>query len=73
MAITDERPKARLIFRRLALGMAVFLFVLAAVFFIVPSDLKLVGGLPSLFVGFVMLSIARFGIWPPPRSKQRST
>ena len=71
MAITDERPRARLIFRRLALGMAVLLFVFAGVFFIVPNDVRLAGGLPCLFVGFVMLTIARTGLGHR-RDKKRS-
>jgi hypothetical protein len=73
MADTGEKPKARPIFRMLALGMAVFCFVLGAVFAVAPGDNKLFTVGTCLFVGFVMLTIARTGLWPPPRRGQRST
>jgi peptidoglycan/LPS O-acetylase OafA/YrhL len=67
MTVTDEKPNARPMFRRLALGMAVVCFVLGAVFGIAQGDDSLFTMLVCLFVGFVMLTIARTGRWPPPR------
>jgi hypothetical protein len=66
-----EKPQARPLFRKLALGLAIVLFLLAAVFGLAPTDndLKLKAGGPCLFVGYVMLTI---GIWPPPPSGIRT-
>jgi hypothetical protein len=67
MAVADEKPKARPMFRRLALGMAVVCFVLGAAFGIARGEDSLFIMVVCLFVGFVMLTIARTGLWPPPR------
>jgi hypothetical protein len=70
MAIDGKSAQARPLFRKLALGMAVVLFLLAAVFGLAPvadldSKQKLVVVVPSLFVGYVMLTIGKTGFWPP--------
>jgi hypothetical protein len=65
MASTGERPPARPLFRKLAVGMAVVCFILAAVFGIVPDENKLLGVLVCLFVGFVTSVIGTTGYWPP--------
>jgi peptidoglycan/LPS O-acetylase OafA/YrhL len=67
-----EKPKARPIFRKLALGMAVVCFVLGAVFGVVADDNTPFAVGTCLFLGFVMLTIARTGLWPPPRGGQQS-
>jgi hypothetical protein len=69
MADTGDRPKARPIFRKLALGMAVVCFVLGALFAVAPGVDKLYPVVACLFLGFVMLTIARTGLWPPPRGR----
>jgi formate hydrogenlyase subunit 4 len=70
MAIDGKSAQARPLFRMLALGMAVVLFLLAAVFGLAPvadldSKQKLVVVVPCLFVGYVMLTIGKTGFWPP--------
>ena len=67
MVTNGEKPQARPLFRKLALGMAIVLFLLAAVFGLALTDnnLKLLAGGSCLFVGFVMLTIGRTGFWPP--------
>jgi hypothetical protein len=66
MSITSETPQARPLFRRLALVMAFVCFILAAVFGIAPAvEHKLMTAGLCLFVGFVMLTIAKTGFWPP--------
>ena len=70
MAIDGKSAQARPLVRKLALGMAVVLFLLAAVFGLDPvadldSKQKLVVVVPSLFVGYMMLTIAKTGFWPP--------
>jgi hypothetical protein len=77
MVTNGEKPQARPLFRKLALGMAVVLFLLAAVsglaavFGLVPPDVtyneKLMFVGICLFMGFVMLTIGRTGRWPPPK------
>jgi hypothetical protein len=69
MAIDGKSAQARPLFRKLALGMAVVLFLLAAVFGLAPvadldSKQRLVVVVPSLFVGYMMLTIAKTGFWP---------
>ena len=70
MATDGKSSQARPLFRKLALGMAVVLFLLAAVFALAPvadldSEQKRIGVVVSLFVGFVMLTIGKTGFWPP--------
>jgi hypothetical protein len=67
VAATDEKPKAGPIYRWIALGIAVFSFVLAGVFAVAPDGNKLFAVGTFLFLGFVYLMIARTGLWPPPR------
>jgi hypothetical protein len=71
MVTNGAKPQARPLFRKLALGMAIVLFLLAAVFGLAPTDnnLKLLGGGSCLFVGFVMLTIGKTGFWPPPAKR----
>lgn len=67
MTVISKRAKARPIFRRLAFGMAVVSLVLGAVIGFAPvQDRRFISGI-CLFVGFVMLTIARTGLWPPSR------
>jgi hypothetical protein len=59
MAIDGTSPQARPLFRKLALGMAVVLFLVAASFALAPvadldSEQKRIGVVVSLFVGFVV-------------------
>jgi hypothetical protein len=68
MTNTGELPKARTIFRRLALAMAIIFFV-AAVFGIMPAEHRAFGVGVCLFVAIVMLMLARTGYWPPPRGQ----
>ena len=72
MAITQGKPEAILISRRIALGAAVFCFVLAGMIVITLGDKKPLAVVTSLMVGFVMLTIARAGLWPPPGAERRS-
>jgi hypothetical protein len=72
MAITAEQPEARSIFRKIALGVAVFCFVLAGAFGIALDDNKPLAVITSLMVGFVMMTIARTGLWPPPGAERLS-
>jgi hypothetical protein len=65
MATTGERPPARPLFRKLALGMAVVCVLLAAVFGFAPVEDRLLGVGICLFLGFVMFTIGRTGFWPP--------
>jgi hypothetical protein len=62
-----ERPPARPLFRRLAAVLAVLCFLLAALFgwFLEDGKWFFVG--LGLFVGFVMMTIASTGYWPPER------
>jgi hypothetical protein len=71
MGTNPKTPQARPLFRKLALGMAVVLFVLATAFRLAPigRDNKLLGGGVCLFVGFVMLNIGKTGRWPPRGSR----
>jgi hypothetical protein len=71
MVTNGEKPQARPLFRKLALGMAIVLFLLAAVFGLAPTDnnSKLLGGGLCLFVGFAMLTIGKTGFWPPPAKR----
>jgi hypothetical protein len=65
MSITGETPQARPLFRKLALGMAIVCFILATVFGIARVENKLLTAGSCLFVGVVMLTIAKTGFWPP--------
>lgn len=67
MTVPGERVKARPIFRRLALGMAVVCVVLGAVIGFARVEDDLFTCRICLFVGFVMWTIGRTGLWPPPR------
>jgi hypothetical protein len=67
VAITD-RTAARPLFRKLAFVMAFSCFLLGLVFGIVSTENRLMVVGVCLFVGFVMLTIARTGFWPPRRS-----
>jgi hypothetical protein len=67
MSLTNEQPRARPIFRWLALGLAAFSFLTAGVLVAaMVSDSLAVEGRPlivamCLFAGFMFLSIARTG------------
>jgi hypothetical protein len=63
MVTNGEKPQARPLFRKLALGMAIVLFLLAAACQLAPVDknLKLMAGGSCLFVSFVMLKIGKKG------------
>ena len=66
MATNGERPQARPLFRKLALGMAVVCFLIAVVIGLlapVGGRLQVVGG--CLFMGYMMLTIGMTGFWPP--------
>ena len=65
MANGSRKPDARPLFRRLAGGVAVACFILAAVFNFVPikADVRPVVYI-SLFVGVIMAGIAVTGNWP---------
>jgi hypothetical protein len=65
MATTGERPQARPLFRKLALGMAVVCFLLTAVFAFGQVGNRLLGVVICLFVGLMMLTIGMTGFWPP--------
>ena len=71
METKGEKPQARPLFRKLALGMAIFLFLLTAAsgFAPVDSNSKLLGAGIFLFVGFVMLTIWKTGFWPAPAKR----
>jgi hypothetical protein len=62
-----ERPQARPLFRRLAAVLAVLCYVLGGLFgwFLEDGKWFFVG--ICLFVGFVMMTIASTGYWPPKR------
>lgn len=61
----DRPPDARPIFRRLALGLSIVLFILAAVFtFAAPQDDEFARNL-CIGVGAMMLVIGTAGNWPP--------
>lgn len=64
---SGETPPARPVFRKLAIGVAIACFVLAAIFGIArPEDGFFAPGI-CLFVGFVMSVVAATGYWPPRR------
>jgi hypothetical protein len=64
---SGETPPARPIYRKLALGVAVVCFALAAISgFARPGD-GLHGLAILLFLGFVMAVIGVTGYWPPRR------
>jgi hypothetical protein len=65
MATTGERPQARPLFRKSALGMALVCFLLAAVIGLAPLGDRLLGVGICLFVGFMMSTIGLTGSWPP--------
>jgi hypothetical protein len=69
MATHGERPQARPLFRKLALGMAIVLFLLAAIFGIALTEntSRWMSTGVCLFLGFVMLTIGKTGLWPPPK------
>lgn len=67
MSVTGDRAKARPIFRKLALGMAIVCLVLGALIAVAPVENNTFTSGTCLFVGFVMLTIGRTGLWPPPR------
>jgi hypothetical protein len=72
MPAVKEKPPARPVFRKLALGTALVCFVLALVAWIVaPADGgdSLFGVWVCVFVGMVMVSIAATGYWPPRRRR----
>jgi hypothetical protein len=60
----DQRT-ARPLFRKIAIVMAFVCFALAGVLGVFMGDGKLIGAGSCLFVGFVMLTIATKGHWPP--------
>jgi hypothetical protein len=60
----EGRPPARPMFRKLALGVAVICFILAAVTGLTGEGAELFGPLGCLFVGFVMAAIGATGYWP---------
>ena len=64
-----DQTKARPLYRKLALGMAVACLILALVFGILSTEGRVPVDAVCLFVGFVMLTIAQTGYWPPPRKK----
>jgi hypothetical protein len=74
MVTNGDKPQARPLFRKLALGMAIVFFLLAAVFGLAPTDnnSKLLGGGLCPFLSFVMLTIGKTGLWPPPPSDWRT-
>lgn len=63
----DEKPPVRPAFRKLAGGVAVVCFILAAVLGIARSEDGLFAPGVCLFVGAVMAVIAVTGSWPPRR------
>jgi len=65
METAGDQPQARPLFRKLALGMAVVCFLLAVVFGLAPVGDRLLTVGACLFVGFMMLTIAKSGYWPP--------
>jgi hypothetical protein len=79
MVTNGEKPQARPLFRKLALGMAIVLFLLAAAFALAPivdnngrtfpREARLLGVGSCLFLGFAMLAIGRTGRWPPPAKR----
>jgi hypothetical protein len=71
MVTNGEKSQASALFQKLALGTAIVLFLLAAVFGLAPTDhnSKFLGGGLCLFVGVVMLTIGKTGFWP--RSARR--
>ena len=71
MATDDRPPAARLVFRKMALGLAVVLFILAAVFQFVAPEQGWFGPAIRLAVGFVMGTIGATGNWPA-RALRRS-
>lgn len=65
-----EPTQARPLFRKLPLGMAFVCFLLGGTFAIIaPIENPLMIVVPCVFVGFVMLTIARTGYWPPRRRR----
>jgi hypothetical protein len=66
---TVGKPPARPLFRKLALGVAVVCFALAAVTGLTGEGDGLFGPLVCLAVGFVMAAIGVTGYWPPARPK----
>jgi hypothetical protein len=59
-----EKPLARPLFRKLALGVAVVCFALAVAGLASPGD-GLFGPLVCLAVGFVLAVVGAAGYWPP--------
>jgi len=72
MPVRDEKPPARPVFRKLAIGVAVVCFILAVVFVFAPIEEKAFPVVVYLFVGFVMAVLGLTGHWPPARSLGRS-
>ena len=64
-----EKPPARPIFRRLAVGLAIACFILAGVFVILVPEEGWMGPGVCVFIGFVMSTIAATGYWPPRHSR----
>jgi hypothetical protein len=65
MTTGDKPPDARPVFRKFALGLAIVLFVLAAVFKFATPELENIPSVICLVVGFIMLLIGGTGYWPP--------
>jgi hypothetical protein len=68
MVTTSEGTQARPLFRKLALGMAFVCFLLGLIFGFAPVPNRMFTVGACLFVGFVMLTIAQTGYWPPRRA-----
>jgi len=64
---SGETPPARPVFRKLAIGVAIVCFVLAAIFGVAQPEDGLVAPGICLFVGFVVAVIGATGYWPPRR------
>lgn len=63
----DERSQARPLFRQIAIVVALFCFILAGVIGWTHMEGRWVGIGISLFVGFMMMTIAVSGRWPHKR------
>lgn len=68
MSDNVEKPKARPVFRKLALWTGVVCCLLGTLFaFTAPKEDRLIVVLVCSFVGIVMVTISETGSWPRPK------
>jgi hypothetical protein len=68
MASSEKQPGARPLFRQLALGIAIVLFILGPIFHFTAPEAGYFPLVICLIVGFIMVGVGATGYWPP-RSK----